>query len=260
MNYANNTIFNILAILGALAWMPFIIQLIREKIKKPKLKIFSENQIEIGYTSLGPILNIDLAFLAQNKSALVDKITLELIHKSQERQNFVWIWFEESLLQMELPKTPIKYKKNQKAIALNVQLDTLIEKKIGFQSALFKSESEKIIKNLYEDRLNLGNSGKNIEEIKSYSNYNNAMDYAGNSFPWKIGVYKANFTVHISETNISFSHSFNFEISNLDVKVLHKNIDIIKASFENAFIKQNEELTPEWEWVHINKLSQPEEV
>ena len=257
--------YDYLSILGALAWLPFIIQIIREKLKKPRLRIISEDQIEIGFTSLGPILNISLAFLGQNKNALIDKIELELIHKSQEHQNFSWIWFEESLLQVDLPqanllKLPINYKKNQKAIALNIPIDTLVEKKIGFHDIIFKKESDEIIKLLTEDMLNIKNSGKEIEEIKSYSNYNKALEYAENSFSWKTGVYQANFTVHISEYNELFKHSFKFKLSSLDIKALRKNLDRIKVSVENAFITQNEELIPKWEWVYVNKLSPTEEI
>lgn len=56
------TFYDFLAVLGALAWLPFIIQMIREKLKKPKLKIIPDKQIEIGYTTLGPIFNINIAF------------------------------------------------------------------------------------------------------------------------------------------------------------------------------------------------------
>ncbi len=260
MGNDSNTFFNIIAILGALAWLPYIIQLVREKFKKTKLKIISEDQIEIGYTTLGPILNISLAFLGQNKNSLIDKIELQLIHKSQEVQNFLWIWFEESLLQVDLPKLPINYKKNQKAIALNVLVDSLVEKKIGFQNIEFKKQSDEIIKLVTEDLLNLKNSSKKIEELKSYANYNKALEFSENSFSWKVGIYQANFKVYISSDNKSFNHSFKFKLSNLDIRALHKNLETIKLSVENAFITQDEELLPKWEWVYVNKLSVAEEI
>ena len=212
------TFYDLLAILGALAWLPFIIQLIREKLKKPKLKIIPDNQIEIGFTTYGPIFNINLAFLSENKSALITKIDLELIHESNEKTEFTWIWFEESLLQLDLPQAPISYKKNQKAIALNVEENVLVEKKIGFQSIKFKEESDRLIKILNEDSMNIKNSGKALVELKSSSSYNNILDFAQNSFSWKVGIYEAKFKVYLAETSIKFERIIKLKLSNIDLK------------------------------------------
>lgn len=253
-------IYDILAIIGAFAWLPFIIQLIREKLKKPKLKIIPDNQIEIGYTTLGPIFNINLAFLSEDKSSLITEIHLDLLHESNELNNFIWTWYEESLFQMDMPKIPIAYKKNQKAIALNVNENILVEKKIGFQSIKFKEESESLIKIINEDSLNLKNSEKNLNELKSFSSYNNIMDYAQNSFNWKTGLYKARFRVYLTETNLAFDHTVRFQLSNLDVKTIFKNIEMCKTLIEKVYINVTEELNEKWEWITVRTLTETETI
>lgn len=199
-----------------------------------------------------------LLFLSENKSSLITKVELELVHESNEKISFSWTWFEESLFQMDLPKIPIGYKKNQKAIALNVNESILVEKRIGFQSIKFKEEVEKLTKIINEDSLNLKNSGKELSELKSHSSFNNIIDFAQNSFIWKIGTYEAKFKVYLAESNKIFDNIVKFQLSNLDIKTLYKNIDTCKTFVEKAFIKINEELNEKWEWITVNSLSDTE--
>jgi hypothetical protein len=60
-------IFQILAILGALAWLPQLIIFISKWLTKPKLTIITDKDLEIGYTTFGPIFNFQIAFLAEKK-------------------------------------------------------------------------------------------------------------------------------------------------------------------------------------------------
>jgi hypothetical protein len=250
--------YEVLAIIGAFAWLPFIINLVREKLKKPKLKIIPDKQIEIGYTTLGPIFNINLAFLSENKSSLITAAELELIHESNEHTYFSWIWLEESLFQMDLPKIPVFYKKNQKAIALNVNENVLVEKRIGFQNSKFKEDADKLLKAVNEDTVNLKNSCKPLTELKSLSSYNKVIDYAQSAFQWKTGLYEAKFKVYLAETDISFERTIKFQLSNQDLKTIHKNIESCKKFFEKVYINVNDELDDKWEWITVNSLSETE--
>ena len=64
--------FELLAILGALAWSaPIVVPWLYKRIIKPKLIIITHNVIEIGYTTFGPIVNINMSFLSENKEALI---------------------------------------------------------------------------------------------------------------------------------------------------------------------------------------------
>ena len=252
--------YDILAIVGAFAWLPFIINFVRDMIKKPKLTIIPDNQIEIGFNTLGPIFNINLAFLSDNKSALINDIKLELVHESNEITNFTWTWYEESLFQMDIPKVPIAYKKNQKAIALNVNENILVEKKIGFQSIKFKEDVDRLVKMINEDSANLRNSGKNLTELKALASYNNIIDFSQSSFIWKQGVYKAKFTVYLKKDHSVFSHDLKFQLSNFEIKTLHKNIESCKAFLDKVFIDVTEELIEKWEWITVKTLSETESI
>lgn len=123
-------IYEVLAILGALAWIYPLAIWIQNILKKTKLEIINHNQLEIGYTINGPIINIDLAFSAIDKDAFIRKVTIMLEHENRENILLHWEWFEEVLYVMDLPDSAIvPYRKNQKAIAIKVPRETLIEKR-----------------------------------------------------------------------------------------------------------------------------------
>jgi len=62
-----------IAILGAAAWIPHIIRLIIKIFSKPSLISINQKEIEIGFNTLGPIINFSLAFLAEKEKALIQK-------------------------------------------------------------------------------------------------------------------------------------------------------------------------------------------
>ena len=243
-----------LAIIGAFAWLPTIIQWIKEYFNKPILTIVSGIQAEIGFTSFGPIINLSLAFLSEKKKAMVNKVELELVHENNDTQKFSWVWFEELLYSMDLPDfQQINTKRNQSAIAIKIGVDELIEKKVGFQQNTFKNEYDKHYKQLTEDAIEFYQLGKSPEELKITTSYRQLYDLLTNSFNWKVGKYKVKISAHISTDNIIANHEFNFSLSSLDVKLLHTNIENCHLNLAKTFIVKETEVR-QWQWVNASKL------
>ena len=46
--------------------------------------------VEIGYTDVGPILNVQLAFISKNKNAIIKQLDVELTHEGNEQQKLTW--------------------------------------------------------------------------------------------------------------------------------------------------------------------------
>ena len=80
----------ILALLGALAWLPQIIYVIYKWLVRPQLRFVPENTTEIGYSSFGPIINQTFAISSSRKDALIERISLVVIHESGTRHDFNW--------------------------------------------------------------------------------------------------------------------------------------------------------------------------
>jgi len=249
------TITEWLAIIGAFAWLPTIIQWIKEYFKKSKLTLVSGKNVEVGFTTYGPIINMSLAFLAENKKALIKKIEVDLIHENNDTRKFSWVWFEEVLYTIDIPDgSPLNTKRNQNAIAIKVALDDLVEKKIGFQQDTFKVEYEKYFKQLAEDERNYLELGKLRSELKATQSYRAITDLFSNAFFWKIGKYQIKINAHIMENNIKVCHELNFNLTNLDIKLLHSNIATCQSMLERRFIDDTLDVKL-CEWVTTTKYN-----
>ncbi len=243
-----------IAILGAAAWIPHIIQLIIKIFSKPSLISINQKEIEIGFNTLGPIINFSLAFIAEKEKALIQKIDFTLKHSSNESHLFKWIWYEESLFQMDLQKVSIPYKKYQNAIALNVAKDSMVEKKIGFQSIDFKEKLDPLAILLKEDIANLKNSEEELDKIKSRKSYNDLVSHLNNSCIWKIGKYEAEINIYVLKRRIPFKHRLVFDLNNMDLKNLQDNIQLCKDAIDNVIFSAEKKSEPAWNWVYCQDL------
>jgi hypothetical protein len=246
-------IYELLAILGALAWLPQLITFITRQLTKPKLTIITDTDIEIGYTTLGPIFNIQIVFLAESKRVLIRTVEIELTHSNNETQRFTWDWFEETLHTVDIPQSGlIPTKKNQKAIAINVDPDSLVEKKIGFQQNTFKDEQRRLVQLTTEEFLNIYNAGDDRNQIRARNTFNNLREYYKNGFNWKIGDYKAKITAKLSDGQ-SFETEVEFQLTSLDLKTIELNIEIAQKLVDKEYGAEVE-IDNNWLWVNTKKI------
>lgn len=243
--------FEILAIFGALAWIYPLVIWIRNIMTKTELEILNHKQLEIGFTSNGPIVNIDAAFSSTNKDAFIKKVNVHLEHENKENLDLTWEWFEEVLLEMDIPDSGIvPYRKNQKAIAIKVPTGTLIEKKIGFHSQKFKTEYSKIFSVTNQKQINITTNQQNVEQLKTANEYNDFLNLFKKHFPWKMGKYQGEINVEIAERKKIFSQEFTFELTTLDIHNLESNITTCKKLVEIHFITPDPDYQINWKWAN----------
>lgn len=248
-------LFDVLAIIGALAWVyPFALW-IKNLLIKTEVEVLNHKELEIGFTFYGPIVNLNLAFSAKNKDAFIKNVQLTLTHEKNETHLFHWEWFEEVLLEMDIPESGIvPYKKNQKAIAIKVPTEMLIEKKVGFQNKKFKEEYSKLYSATNETFINLTSNGSEHNQIKSTKEFNDFNDLFKNHFPWKVGKYNGNIEIFVANRKKTFNQTFSFEMSRLDVKTLEQNLTTCKQSLENRFVLLDPNFKVEWKWANLLDL------
>ena len=220
--------FEILAILGAMAWLPSLINFFKNILIRPVIKIISNREIQIGYTTFGPILNINIAISAKRKETLVEKMEIIITHESKETHYFTWNWHQENLFEMSLPGLVMPYTKNQPATALKILTTELVEKRIGFCENKFKEEYQKLTTLTSEVHSNILQANKEKNDIKGFREYNDLIDLLKNSFFWKIGKYTVKLLVYTVDNRNPFEHDFKFQLINLNIKSLvshHNNND-----------------------------------
>ena len=87
-----------------------------------------EEEAEVGFIKFGNAFNIRLSFLARRKHALIDNIELCITDKDGANHTFKWIWYSETLYELQAPTGNATMAKQQNAIAINAYKDVLIEK------------------------------------------------------------------------------------------------------------------------------------
>ena len=94
-------IIDIIAILGALAWLPQIFLWIYHWLQKPKVNVYHDEEAEVGFIKFGNAFNIRLSFLSRHKNALIDNIELIIKDKDGANHTFKWIWYSETLYELQ---------------------------------------------------------------------------------------------------------------------------------------------------------------
>lgn len=245
--------FNILAILGALAWLPPLITLMKNIFIKPTVTIFSGNSIEIGYTLFGPIINPSLAFLSEHKDALINSVKLKLVHETNESHLFSWEWFDEVLSETVFPASSLITKRHQNAIAIKLPVSTLIEKKVGFIETQFKSNRDILTTKLKTQFSNLFGKPNFETAMPCSSEFNDLIRHCENSFCWKPGKYTIDLDVYISKRGKPFHHGMSFFLTDPDIKYLQTNVGMIRANISNQWVRKDPNYSETWNWVYPEK-------
>ena len=252
----NENLTFIIAIIGALAWLQQpIIGWLKKKYSKPKLTTFIHEDLEIGYTTFGPILNLNIAFSIENKDSLINYIDLRLVHASSNATfQLKWVWFEEKFMEIEVPEQlNIPYKRNQIAIVLKLNTENVIEKKIGFQSSDFKIKTSDLQKACNQEQLLLSNSQKSPSEIESKKCYNDYNDLFKSDFTWKEGKYNISIKTKLVDLKEEQEVNFSFNLNSLDIKKLEQNIITCQGLLRNQYINLDPNYQPKWYWVNSSK-------
>lgn len=246
-------LIDIIAILGALAWLPQIISWIYNWLKKPKISIYHDGEAEVGYIKNGNVFNLRLSFLAREKHALIDNIELILTDKDGAHHTLKWMWYSETFYELQGPAGNSTMAKQQNAIAINAFRDVLIEKFIGFQSIAFLEKRKQLAYKLTTFIENQRANGEiDIDAIKRSHEYNELIRLYKNSLLWKSGEYSAIARIHIADTNETIDHKLNFRLSDLEIDTLNKNIEFAKSVVDCEFIDATQQLTGAWLWAKPN--------
>ncbi len=223
----------IAAYIGAGAWLPHIASWIHRQFSVPVVKIIPDAQIELGYSSYGPIFNLNLALSTTRKDILIDKIGVNLRHEEGDKHIFSWHGLRETI--SELTNTSgerVIQEKDQPAIALKLTTATLVEKFVRFQEDKFKAGYQPLSENFLKHAKFLLSSNKDFGEALESKEFHELIEFYKTKFWWKSGKYFVEFNVIASRKYKQEKATFTFELQPYDIDSLNKNIETIKKTYE----------------------------
>src|SRR3569833_369141 len=215
----NNTWVQIIAVIGACAWLPPINQLLINIFKRPKLTIFPHRTFELGYTTNGPIINLSIALSAENTECLVTNVEIELEGPNRAQYNLAWQWIEEKLYEIdysELGTTPVR--KQQNAIAIKVLKENLVEKTIGFHEISFKSSYDQSFRSTTQHYELLVGNNQDTNSLRASNEYDTFRNLLENSLIWHEGTYKAKIKVNVLNIPQPYVKKFEFSLTAREIQ------------------------------------------
>ncbi len=132
----------IAAYVGAAAWLPQILAFIYRVATKARVTLVPEKQVEIGYTTFGPIFNLRLAVSAARKETIIDHVGASIHHEDGSLHEFTWAGMRETFSEIKDLSGNMQFvERDYSPIALFLNRYGLIERLFRFQGPLFRSKS-----------------------------------------------------------------------------------------------------------------------
>jgi hypothetical protein len=237
-----------LAILGALAWVPHLVGMVKDWLAKSKVRVITQRQVEIGFTTFGSIFNLRLAFSVENKDIVISEIKIRLIHESGEERIFEWQGITQHMGKMTLPGAQsMPFEKEQSVLAIKLNQKDIEERFVRFQEPAFLNKqlefASKAAKKLSylkaEDRYDAESFLREPEMIDLY-NFNK------HAFSWKSGNYKVAIEMQSPEEFDLVDNIRVFNLSPLDIEKLEKNKDFLEQDYKRIVLNEEEKVV--WQW------------
>ena len=260
------TITEIAAFLGALAWIPQILQWGFNYFTKPQIRVTPERSAQIGYTTYGPIFNVRLSIDVNKKDTMLDYIGIQLCHENKSSYEFEWVGMNEIFSEVittgdNSPGVNQIVQKDVFPIAIKINQLSLAERFFRFQEISFiqsnRIKSNAIFKEIASAKL-LKKEGKNTDFIiKDMDEY---LSYFREKFIWKAGKYTVKFILRSPEKFKFINSNFELVLTQMDIDSLHSNLDEMKLFKENVLKEIEDPSLPKstinWIWVNpeIHKI------
>lgn len=243
----------IAAYIGAAAWLPPIIYLVCKFFVKPKVELVPAPNPEIGYTTFGPILNLNCAISASNRDAIINKIDLKVKHEKGQMCALTWATLNETFSEItSVTGEHAEVSKRQPAVALKVGTVVLAEKMIGFQDPKYRQKSNELINKLlefYNHKKKTHPNEFNKLSLQS-KEYADLLDFYKKSSFWQEGRYTAELIISVTELNGPTRVFFEFTLSKNDIERISQNITELERVLHDYVEPPQQQKRDHWNWLN----------
>lgn len=242
------TFIDWLAVLGALAWAPHLISMARDWFAKSKVRVITQRQVEIGFTTYGPIFNLRMAFAVENKDIVISELKIKLTHESGEERVFEWQGITQYLGKMTLPDAvAMPFEKEQSVLAIKLNQKDIEERFVRFQDPSFLFNQNEYLTKAVKKLSYL--KAENKYDAESFLREPEMKDMYGfnkQAFSWKQGKYKVAVEMQSPEKFDLVDNIKKFNLSPLDIENLEKNKDFLEQDYRRIIMGEVDKVV--WQW------------
>jgi hypothetical protein len=240
--------FNVLAVAGAANWLvPFL-----AKLARPNVRIVPAGNVEIGFTSYGPILNLTAALKTSRRDALVTGMSAILRHENRQETRFTCTAVQEQTGAAQAEGSPaVLYHRNSSTVVIGLSMRSVVEKKFFCTSEHhlqgYSPLAEKV--DQLRSRLIVSSPDSWLPQVKMSAEYEAVSSFIRNEFIWTPGRYSCVAMLRVEELRDPVELSFGFSLSQFDVDNLRLNIGMLDSEFEQMLEKGSPTKTS-WRWTY----------
>lgn len=226
----------IAAYAGAGAWVPQIATWIYRAIVRPVLTIVPEETAQIGFTSYGPIFNVQLAIASNRADAIIDGIQLLVSHADGDSRLFRWYGLNETVSEIRdmtgnRQQTLVR---DQVPIALKIGTASLIEKFVRFQIPRYHEADRQMTAMLVAQFNHLKRTDPDyVEKTLQCRELFDILEARRQAFWWKAGRYDVTIQLSTLKTVKFPKNRLQFELTASDIERLRQNIEVVQLELEN---------------------------
>ena len=226
----------VIALVGAAAWIPHLAQWIYGLVVVPALKIFPDQVVIVGFHSGGPRVSVRLAFSAERRAAIIDNLELNVRHSDGDTHDFRWSSIEETFSQIKDQAGNWQIVGNQQTpIAIKIWVDWIVDKFVHFiEPTAIDAVSSAITK--FDDQFNHWQRIKEkdyIAKALASKELHDVIQTRENSFWWKPGRYEVRVRLSSPKSFRFKAATYTFELTPRDIERLKENIPAIKEEWED---------------------------
>jgi hypothetical protein len=242
------TFIDWLAVLGALAWAPHLMSMVRDWLAKSKVRVITQRQVEIGFTTYGPIFNLRLAFSVENKDIVISELKIRLTHESGEERVLEWRGITQYLGKMTLPDTvAMPFEKEQSVLAIKLNQKDIEERFVRFQEPSFlSSQNEHLTKVIKKLSYLKAENKYDAETFLREPEMTDLYSFNKHAFSWKPGKYKVSIEMQSPEKFDLVDNIKEFNLSPLDLERLEKNKDSLEQDYRRVILGEEDKVA--WQW------------
>lgn len=240
-----------IAILGALAWTPHLISMVKQWLTKSKIRIITHRNAEIGFSTYGPIFNIRLAFSVEHRDIVVSDLKIRLKHERGEEKVFEWQGITQQVGKMTAPGAGVMpFEKEQSVLAIKLNQKEIEERFIRCQEASFIAAKQEYESRALKKMAYLKAEGKyNAEAFLREPEMTELYSFNKHAFPWKQGKYTVTIEIRSPEEFDILDNVREFSLSPLDIEELSKNKEIIELEYRRTLVSPGvDDQNIIWQW------------
>lgn len=243
------------AVVGALAWIPPIFVAVRGWLTKPQIRVITQPSPEVGFTTLGPILNLRVALTVTHKDIVVTGIRLRVTHESGEQAFFSWRGIVQRMGTMTYPQVgAVPFEKELNVLAMKVSQKDVEERFIRFQSLEFLEQKTTLnaisLKKLSHLRQTPPFDGTAFLKCQEMAD---VYTHVRQSFSWKPGSYRLQVLLESPDAFLVVDDEYTFNLSPLEVQNLADNLRHVEQFYANEVLPRKSDEPPQqipWSWVY----------